>query len=414
MSGHNPSEGEEVEAISEDEKAQRAALERIAHSRPFATASARVELLRFLFENRHKRTTETEIAIEHLGLERGKEINSGKARKLCGSVRQALKDYAEVDVSHDAWRFFLEPANRDGYQLGVVNLHLAMGATHRFWRAHLDPVRPVFVVHDEPLFFRDEINGTVIRIPQYETGCGERALQQASIEIKRMFREEVTAPLHPCHLYTLSGSIGARDRIAEWFANEYGLKTENKISRLLRDVSDIADCSPVLLGNIRTNKIIQEITALHQFGHFGYFMEAKEFRTVEIRGFTEKEKAAFPAHYNATVSGEDLVLHDDPRPDSVVFCVVTRMPNPYDSKSSITILSSGYTKVLEPVAETLTSDTLLSEALANTDIPMDVPFPRYFQGLFSIRLGPTGPDDKPARPALRCCRFFDRFNEQSE
>ena len=402
---------EEGESISEDEKAQRVALERITRSRPFAAAKARGELLRFLFDNRHQRMSEVDIAVEHLGIERAHDIDSGRARKLCSAVRKALTEYSETDVSHDGWEFALGDANRDGYQLNVINRHTTMHATQRFWNGHLNPSRPVVIVYDEPVFYRDEPSGTVIRIPRLEAGADMKSIGEATAEFKRVLREEITGPLTPCHLYMLSGAIGARDKISEWFADEYALKTEYRISRLMRDVSDTAGCASILLGNVRTNKIMREMVELKQFRHLGYHVEAKEFRTIEIREFTEEEREELD-RYEPTISGNTLLLRDDPRPDKPVFCVVTRVPNIYDRRSATTIISSGYTKVMEAVANTLTDGQLLSEALATTKIPMDAPFPRYFQGLFSVRLGPTGPDDKAQRPWLRCCRFFNRLSEQ--
>ncbi len=404
------SKPEMPEFSSSDEISQRDALEQILSSRFLSGGDNRGEVLRYLFDHRGERVNEAAIGQDVFDIQHVRRLDTGRVRKICGGLRRALISYADSHVSTSDWHIFLPPATHDGYQLRLVNLNAAMEADHKFWRVHLQRPRPIRIVYDEPLFYRDEVAGTVIRTPQVETGNEERALKDASQELKRLFRDEVVTPLEPCHLYTLAGEIGARDRIAEWFADHYGLKTEMRVSRLMRDIADLADCSAVVLGNVRTNKILQSITGLHQFKRFGYCVDVNGFRTVEVQGFTERERTALEK-FGPHIEGGNLLIHDDPRPDKIVFCVVSRLPNPYDKQSAITMLSAGYTKVLDIVAETLTQMQYLSEAFADSGLDPAKPFPRYFQGLFSIRLGPTGTDDRPMRPVLRCCRFFDRFAE---
>jgi len=397
--------------VSGEELEQRQVLENIGGSRFFSGAPQRMELLRYLYEHRSTRLTEVDIAIEHFGIEDGTKVDNSKVRKLCGHVRQSLIEYADNDVVKGDWRFFLPPADRSGYQLRVVNIRAMRGADHHFWYGHLEPARPVTIVYDEPMFYRDDVRGTVLRVPQVETGEGEKSFKGASDELQRLFRNEAAENLHPCHLYTLSGEIAARDRIAGWFADEYGMKVNSLVSRLMRDFSDLSGCSPIVLGSVRTSKILAELTMLHQYGRFGYFVDKQDFRTLEVIGYTEKERAVLADRYGATVSDGNLTIRYDPRPDKIVFCVVTRMPNPYDKKSAITILNAGYSKALETLAQTLTSRELFAETFAEVDLDMKNGFPRYFQGLFSVRLGATGQDDKPGRPVLRCYRQFQRFME---
>jgi hypothetical protein len=247
----------EIDQAAAGDKARQQVLKHIKSSKQFDGAPARVDLLKYLYKNRDRYVSEAEIAIDHLGLQDDRWLDTARVRKLCQGLRKNLSAYAESDCSNDEWKFVLNRSEGLGYRLVIKNLHALRGATHRFWYAHLNPARPVMIVHDEPLFFRDEINGTVIRVPQYEVSGEEKSLDRASSEIARMFKEEVTESLRPCHLYTLSGSIGARDKIADWFSDEYGVKTKSQISRRMLNISALSDCSPILLGNIRTNKLVK-------------------------------------------------------------------------------------------------------------------------------------------------------------
>lgn len=392
------------------EAEQVAAFDRMIASPFFAGAGQQIELLTYLYENRGKRVKDADIAVGCLGLETLGQKESERIRKLCGRVRRALFDYAEV--AEGDWRFSLPLTHGGGYQLSVRNVNATMEMDEKFWRAHLAPSRPIMLIYDEPLFYRDKEEGTVIRVPQMESGAGSAAVSEAAAELERRFRAEGAKPLEPCHLYMLSGEMGARDHIARWFEDNYATRVENKVSRVMLNISDFASYSPVIVGNVRTNKILREVTELHQYKRFGYFAGVNGWREVVIREFTERERDAVLERFNGKIEGNNIVLHDDATTGNVVFCIVTRLPNPYDKSSCVTILSASHTKVLETVANTLTNGQLLAEVFVNACFDPDKPFPRYFEGLFSIRLGPTGPDDKPTRPVLRCCRHFSSFKEE--
>lgn len=392
---------------------QRKLLERLSRSKVFEGKRERFRLLEYLFEKalRDERVSDYEIVERHLGVSTPTEADAAKIRQMCGNLRKSLEEFAAIDVYRGPWRFSLPTTKGLGYELSILNLNAEMGAVGRFWRAHIDPPRPAIFIYDEPLFFRDEYAGTVVRQAQFETM--DEVNEQYAAKVAQTLGESSEVKMQPCHLYTLAGEIGARDRILDMLAEEYGLKVEKKVSRMMRDISDLADVTPIIVGNNRNNKILRQVTELHQFGRFGYFVEAQRFRTVEIRNYTPTEREWLSARYAVEDDGRNLLLKDDPRPDKVVFCVVTRMPNPYDKETPITLLSASYSKVLEVVAQTLTTESFLSEQLDKTDLPKNAPFPRYFQGLFSIRLGATGADDRPHRPVLRCWRWFNRFREDS-
>src|ERR1700689_1673419 len=99
----NNREGIQIDLMSDDEKEQRGVIERITKSRFFMGAVQGIDLLHSLYENRARRLNEADIAVEHFGLASGKELDSGKIRKLCGALRNALIDYSKNDVSKGNW-----------------------------------------------------------------------------------------------------------------------------------------------------------------------------------------------------------------------------------------------------------------------------------------------------------------------
>jgi hypothetical protein len=408
-----PSERREEKNEGPTEREQRALIERVVKSPFFVGAETRIKLLWYLFEHRKQPVGEKRILAELFDAKTVSEISSGKVRQQFRGLRRALKQYAEADILRGEWRCFLPPVEgNEGYRLRMINLLAEAGAVHGFWHAHLEPVRPVVIVCNEPDFHRDHDADTVVRISHLDTSSEEKDLRKLPEALNGLLPENLTKQLRPCHLYAVSGEIRARDRIAEWFSDEMGIKTEMKFSRDMR-ISEIAECSPILLGNGRTNKIIRAVTQAHQYSRFAYHVDAEPFGTVEIRGFNERDERerALVEKYKPERSGDSLLLRDNPQRDNVVFSTVTRLPNPYDSDGAITILSAGYAEVLEEIALTLTNGDQMLQLLERTGWPRGRRIPRYFQGLFSVRLGPEDTDAKPAKPKLRCFRHFDRFLE---
>jgi hypothetical protein len=281
---------------------------------------------------------------------------------------------------------------------------------HAFWRAHLKPIRPVVIIWNEPLFYRDEAGTAIIRIPEYDgTPDGADRIQQALASLPS---GDVERETYPCHLYALSGEIGARDRLADWFSKEVGIRTGGAVSRHMNSADDIAEWSPILLGSVRTNRILREVTEWHQYRRFSFRIEADGYQTIEVRDPTDEERDFLTEKYEADESDDRLVLHDEPKPGKVVFATVTRMPSRYNSENAITILSAGYSKVLEQLAYILTDEQDLKRLFQQVGWPLETNVPRYFQWLFSVRLGKHHTDDRPAKPKLRCFRSFERFAEQ--
>ncbi len=401
-----PSQATESQSI---EREQRAVIERIAKSPFFAGAQKRIDLLWYLFEHRKSPVSDWDIARDVFGFKRRQDYRSGKARGQCRTLSQKLEQYTNEDISSDQWHCFLPPVEgNEGYRLRMKNLFLDAGIVHAFWQAHLEPPRPVTIVCNEPLFYRDRSATTVIRVPHMDTPGNGKDMQVVPDAVKKLLAVNFKEPLFPCHLYTLAGEIGARDVLAQWFSDEANTRTEMKISRRIEDVAaEIKKSSPILFGNAHTNKLIDKITQLHQYKGFAYRLGAEGFGTVEVRNPNENERDILKRYLlEGTGQSNRLVLHDNPQPDNVVFSVVTRLPNPY-GEGAITILGASYTKVLEEIASTLTDEESLEELLQQTQWSPRSKVPRYFEGLFSVRLDQVGIDAEVEKPKLRCWRNFE-------
>ncbi len=229
-----------------DEQEQLDTIERIANSPFLAGLKHGPKLLLYLFQNKSNRVKESNIAVEVLGAKTDSQIFGGNARQQCKKLRDALQEYAEAGYD-DEWRFFLpEQTGVEGYQLRAVNLRASLGAVNAFWRAHLKPIRPVVIVWNEPLFYRDEAGTAMVRVPDFDGNSdGAGRIRQGLAALSGGTMEGET---YPCHLYALSGEIGARDRLADWFSKEAGIRTGGAVSRHMNSADDLAEASPILLG----------------------------------------------------------------------------------------------------------------------------------------------------------------------
>jgi hypothetical protein len=392
------------------EQEQLDVISRISESPSLAGLKYGANLLRYLYAHRDKKLSEKEIAIDFFKAKTEKQIAGGSARQHCMSLRGALQEYVEASANDDEWRFFLpEQVGQGGYQLKVLSLRSA-GIVHAFWQAHLKPVRPIVIVWNEPPFYRNEAGTAIVRVPGSD-GSPE-SVDRIRKALAILSGGTLEGEIYPSHLFAMSGEIGARDRIAEWFSREVGIRTGGAVSRHMKNADSFAEWSPILLGNVHNSEIMREVTEWYQFGRFGYFIDAKGFRVVEVRNATDDEREFLTMKYETEEVGDDILLRDDPTRDHVVFATVTRMPNHFSGENAITMLSASYTKVLEQMAYMLTDEQDLKKIFAQVGWSPENNVPRYFQWLFSIRLGRHHADNRPAKPKLRCFRHFERFAER--
>src|SRR5437763_5031345 len=385
--------------MSGDNHEWSALLKDILRTQEFRRAPLRAELLRYLFDRIHKPQG---ISRKTLAAEvfKSARYDEGAVGERCLDLRNALKEYAESGAGQvQTWRCELPPAvPSEGYRLRFINCVAAPGTTGVFWQAHLSPARNVLIVYNEPLFYRDEADHAVTRYldinhDQTQTNR-EIALQELRSKRPKAYKER----LHPSYLYLLSGEIAARDCLEDWFETVAGVKVQGRIGRRITS-PEIAQSSPILLGNLRTNSFMRNILESSHCEHLGYRLDPDGFGVVAVRNASEQEKEILARQTGSGSQGKDLVLESASEANRDVFGIVTRIPNPYDNEGAVTIISSDHTRAVEQIAHTLTSEHRLSSVSAQSGWPAEAPMPTCFQCLFAVRLGPVNMDTE-AKPAV--------------
>jgi hypothetical protein len=321
----------------------------------------------------------------------------------CLDLRNALKEYSESGSGQvQTWRCELPPAvPSEGYRLRFINRTAAPGAAGAFWQAHLSPARNVLIVYNEPLFYRDDAGHSVTRYLDINHDQTQTNREIALQELRTRRPDAYKQDLHPSYLYLLSGEIAARDCIEEWFESVAGIKAQGKIVRRITS-PDIAQSSPILLGNLRTNSFMRNILDSTHCEHLGYRLSPDGFGVVAVRDATAREKEVLDGQESKGVrrgKGEELLLESSLEANGDVFGVVTRIPNPYDNEGAATIISSDHTRAVEQIAHTLTSEHRLGNVQVQIGEPADAGMSACFQYLFSVRLGPVNMDTE-AKPAV--------------
>jgi hypothetical protein len=380
-----------------------ALVKEILRTAEFHRAPLRAELLRYLFANIHKSHG---ISRKTLAAEvfKSARYDEGAVGERCLDLRNALREYAESGAGQvQTWRCELPPAvPSEGYRLRFVNRVAAPGATGSFWQAHLSPPRDVLIIYNEPLFYRDEEENTVIRYLDINHDQTQTDRELALNELKAKRPNAHKKKLHPSYLYLLSGEVAARDCIEHWFDAVAGVRAEGRIGRRVTS-PEIGRSSPVLLGNLRTNSFMRNILESASCEHLDYRLDQEGFGTVTIRNPGEQERKVLPKQDGdrgrTAGQGSSLLLTGAPEANRDVFGVVTRIPNPYDNEGAVTIISSDHTRAVEQIAHMLTDEHRLSVAIAQAGWAADELPPACFQCLFAVRLGPVNMDTE-AKPAV--------------
>ncbi len=377
-------------------------LKDILRTQEFKRAPLRTQLLSYLFDRVHKPQG---ISRKVLAMEvfKSARYDEGAVGERCLDLRNALKDYGESGTGQvQKWRCELPAAvPQEGYRLRFVNQVAAPGTTGAFWQAHLSPARNILIVHNEPLFYRDASKQTITRYVDINLDHAQMTREIALEALKSRRPAEYKEELYPSYLYLLSGEVAARDYIAEWFEAVAGVKTQSRITRRLAS-PEIAQSSPVLLGNLRTNSFIRSFLESSHCQHLDYVVAPqKQFGVIAIRNVSSEEKQLLAGQNRRNIrsNGSGLLLESSFEANEDVYGVVTRMPNPYDEEGAVTIISSDSTRAVEQIAHTLTNEHRLSAVSAQSGWQNEDPMPTCFQCIFAVRLGPVNMDTE-GRPAV--------------
>jgi len=365
----------------------------------FKRAPLRTELLRYLFERIHKPQGMSRkiIATEVF---KSTQYDEGAVGERCLDLRNALKEYAESGPGQvQKWRCELPPAvPSEGYRLRFINQVAAPGTTGAFWQAHLSPARNVLIVYNEPLFYRDGSDQTITRYLDINHDQTQFSRETALQELKEQRPGAHKEGLYPSFLYLLSGEVAARDYIEEWFASVAGVKAQARIARRMT-TAEIAQSSPILVGNLRTNSFMRNVLQSAHCEQLAYNLHPEKFGTVVIKDANEKELELTAGNRKRSRQKNDLHLETTSDANQDVYGIVTRIPNPYEDEGAITMISSDYTRAVEQIAHTLTSEHRFAGMSTQVGWSADEPLPACFQCLFAVRLGPVNMDTE-ARPAV--------------
>ncbi|HUB00025.1 MAG TPA: hypothetical protein VMA34_16950 [Terracidiphilus sp.] len=400
----------------DDDEEQAALIDEMIESRWFhgTGAETRVRILRFLFLHRREESgfRALTIGLETLPDPARKSKNIDK-QKLADSTRHHLEELrrsiSQYNLRHSAnqkWRVELEQGNsKGGHRLRFIQQQDHPRVTIGFWWEHIRSGKCT-VVCNAPLFYRDPVKQMVFRF--VEINQDEMNSELALARLKRDHPDLYHDGVYVSHLYLLRGETDARDTIQRWFADAASLTVGQCISYQMAQ-KDIDDCSPILLGNPRTNPFIREF--LNNDGrHLEICMDMDSFGSVTVKhsspeAAAEERKrlsARKPALLMQCGPGTTALLNQPPREsERDAFAVVTRVPNP-SGEGVITILASDQTRALGQVARTLTDDDWLLQALRHMGWRAGDPAPASFQGLFVVRLRGS----EAAKPELLTWRTY--------
>jgi hypothetical protein len=383
-------------------------LRAIRRSDEFSGAPKRRAILDYLFHARDDAAGSSERGIaEHaLDVEPGAAFNPTGVREQCKELRRRLDRFAESAAGQaQKWRCTLPNAVRgEGYRLRFEDRTAPRRATEAFWHAHLfgKPALETVVVLTEPLFYRDVAANVVLRfwdINRDETSRADAlaALAQQHPFVLEYFREG----LFPSYLYLLSGEVGARDQIADWFdAHGHPRPTTWKSRQL---PGGIEGKSPILLGKPSVNRYMQTVFDAPTAQHLG-MRHDQRLGCTRLAAVTPAEEAVLRRHgARVTRAGEACLLDDDPQ--SEVYGVVTRIPNPY-RRGVVTMLSAYNTRAVEQMAAVLTDDERLRVVFEQAGLSPTDPVPESMQWLFVVptMVATTWTRRRAARPSCSAAR----------
>jgi len=365
-------------------------------SEGFASASLKSAILRHLFVNRGDQTkiSEKGIAEAVFGIKPGAPYSGQRIRTQCMAVRSGLESYASSPTGQvQKWRCTLPKATAEtGYLLRFEDQTQPHRATEAFWLDHLESEFDTIVVHTEPLFFRDQLDGRVIRY--FDANDDRATLDSFSSELARRFSETEAKMFRPSYLYLLSGEIAARDQIADWFEEAGHRRVKGAISR---NLDTIENRCPVLLGNPFTNRFMRDQFAAQESEYLDFRFDLAQLNCIRVRLRTANEE--FSANLVNDYRREDCLCVLTDKTDREVYGMVTRIPNPYGD-GCITIIASHNTRAIEQIATTLTNENRLQKVFAQLGFSPQEKLPTSFEWLFAVPSSVGNQDSQAGLPRL--------------
>jgi hypothetical protein len=359
---------------------EQALIQRIFLSRHFSYADSLRRILRYLCENASgpeaKPIKEYELAVFALGRPDSFDPKTDPVvRVSVASIRDRLRAYFENEgreektaVSVPKGRYLVLFAERTDVPASPQPIQPAVRqrrpALERFWRPYV--TRPAgaeapsnVVMYTEPLFFRDDEQGTYTR----SLYVNDRAASPD--ELKKKVRAKDAAALRPCYHYLSAGEVHCSFALIRMFA-ELHAPLDIRNARLSA-MNDFRQANLVLLGSTRTNHFMDAMQ-----GGKGFLMTADAIENPQPRA--KEEKAYRGRRYM-----------DGKLPRFTEYCLVTRRPG-LSPGTACTIFASNHGRAIQGVAHVLTTETQVEALYAAMELAGDAPLPDYFQVLFEVEM----------------------------
>jgi hypothetical protein len=296
-------------------------------------------------------------------------------------LRKALNEYFQHGLGRsESLKCWIPDCVRDeGSLLAFADQDTLPGLTGMLWQPHVCR-RPILIVTNETLCFRDNKTNVSIRFFNFNPPVVDNAGALHALEtMSKTPYEHMFAPgflsrnnLRASYLYTPSGEIEALHLLSSWFSNSAGIRTTRIVSY---EHCEMKQYSPILLGSIRTNHYIQEFYDNHP--QFRYQISPEVYGEIVVRLPKESERRLLK-EYHPHGSKQKLTVNS--KPGECVFVIVTRFAS---DSGAWTLISSDYTRAIQSVAETLTSEPAFGRLLAAIEWKA---VPASFQMLLNVNL----------------------------
>jgi len=387
-------------------------IESVIESPEFGSAPQRASLFRYLWENRE--VFSRPIDIWELALQpysRSKHRNEehydfeSAVRQSCLELRQFL--YRHFAGFNDGWGFILPLGTPGrGYQLQAVPLN-RYGPTNEFWRAHAR-AESIVLVYAEPTFYYDILNDGYLRFLDTNVHSDDQEMAWSELEklhgkVLAAYGIAIRQRLRPTHVYIGIGEVAALDTLGKWFYERAGVQVQRVASGKIASVSKY---SPILIGNMRTNRFIKSFLTSRQAQHFHYGLHETMIGHITLDKNDAKEIEAV-AGLKSSADGKGRAILGQRATLSAVrdrFAILTRMPNP-GGTGSITMISSDTSLAIQQVALALTDNKQTYEILTKLGWPKE-PLPPSFEVLFSVQIGAGNIDDDATFPKILAYRKY--------
>jgi hypothetical protein len=352
----------------------------------FRRAPGRADLFKYLWEHHHEKSYGQEIWETALG-NGPKSYDGDHVQNVCERCQDqadGLRDYFARKTS--GWVIQLPPGGpKSGYQLQCDKVNDPQSATRAFWQPHLNSPDDIPIVYIEQLFYQDWPNRFVFRYYNCNAEHPKEALEQLQERHKETYAAYKDR-LNVAYPYVAWGEVEARDSITGWFARHALRKVQPFITRHSFDESHIWQSSPILFGDASGNRFIAE--ALRHYPKLQIRLEedasanGRHRAQVILKNSSDDEMRGF-AHCNPVRTDSGWTLNFSPE-EGTALAILTRVPNPYAADASITIFNANFSRAVHYMAHVLTHEDELRAAMRLFKVRL--PFPRFFQLLYEVRL----------------------------